>query len=61
MRKIGRFLCCTLIALTFVNTSFAQGMKDPTHWTYESKKIAKIKILLLKSYLIGFKLNRFLR
>jgi hypothetical protein len=40
MRKIGRFLCCTLLALTFVNTSFAQGMKDPTHWTYESKKIA---------------------
>lgn len=40
MSKIGRFLCLVFLALTFVHPSFAQGIKDPTHWTYESKKIA---------------------
>lgn len=40
MRRIGRFLCFVFLAITFSGTSIAQGLKDPTHWTYEAKKIA---------------------
>lgn len=47
MRKIGRFLCFAFLALTFVHPSFAQGIKDPTHWTYESKKISEDRYLLI--------------
>lgn len=51
MRRLMHFLCLGLLAITYPATAGAQGMKDPTHWTYEAKKIAA------DEYELSFKLQ----
>jgi len=41
MRRLWHILCFGLLAMVCSNSAFAQGIKDPTHWTYEAKEIAK--------------------
>lgn len=40
MRRFISFITIALFALYSSPTARAQGMKDPTHWTYEVKKVA---------------------
>lgn len=50
MRRLWHILCFSLLAMVCSNTSSAQILKDPTHWTYEAKKIAA------NEYELSFKL-----
>jgi hypothetical protein len=40
MRRFISLITITLFALGISGTLRAQGMKDPTHWTYEVKRVA---------------------